>query len=58
MDMVFDVDLILYELVKGSYKAENAEDHLRLIDDIVIYILSPYGGKLAQLERCHLPIYE
>lgn len=58
IDLLFDVDLILYELVKGSYKAETSKEHLRLIDDIVIYILKPYGGKLAQLERCHLPIYE
>jgi predicted nucleotidyltransferase len=58
MDLLFDVDTILYELVKASYKAETAKEHLHLIDDIVIYILKPYGGKLAQLERCHLPIYE
>lgn len=58
MDYIFNVDLVLYELVKGIYRAENTQDHLRLIDDIALYILKPYGGKISYLERCKLPIYE
>lgn len=58
VDFLFNTDLVLYELVKASYMADNTKDHLRLIDDVALYILKPYGGKIAFLERCHLPIYE
>lgn len=58
MDLIFDTDLILYELVKASYKATSTQEHLELFDDIVLYILKPYGGKLFSFERARLPIYE
>ncbi len=58
LDYLFNADLVLYELVKATYKATNASEHLRLIDDLVLYILKPYGGKIHHLERCKLPIYE
>lgn len=58
LDYIFNADLVLYELVKASYKAQSAAEHLRLIDDVALYILKPYGGKIHFLERCKLPIYE
>lgn len=58
VDYLFNVDLVLYELVKATYKAIDAKDHLRLMDDVVQYVLRPYGGKVHYLERCQLPIYE
>lgn len=58
LDYLFNVDLILYELIKATYKAQDTTDHLRLMDDVAEYILKPYGGKVHYLDRCKLPIYE
>jgi hypothetical protein len=58
LDLLFNTDIVLYELIKACYNAQEEREHLRLIDDVVTYILKPYGGKISLLERCHLPIYE
>jgi hypothetical protein len=58
LDLLFNTDIVLYELIKACYTVKEVHEHLRLIDDVVIYILKPYGGKISLLERCHLPIYE
>lgn len=56
LNVLFDVDMILYELVKATLKSETIEERLRLLDDLVLYILRPYGGKLVQMNRTPFPI--
>lgn len=56
LNVLFDVDMILYELVKATLKSESIEERLRLLEDLVIYILRPYGGKLEQMNRTPFPI--
>lgn len=56
LNVLFDIDMILYELVKATLKAENLEEKLRLLDDLVIYILRPYGGKIEEMNRTPFPI--
>lgn len=56
LDVLFEDDMILYELVKATLKADNLEDRLRLLDDLVLYILRPYGGKIEEMNRTPFPI--
>jgi hypothetical protein len=56
LNVLFEDDMILYELVKATLKAEILEDKLRLLDDLVIYILRPYGGKIEAMNRTPFPI--
>ncbi len=51
MSVVFRRDMLLFELIKASFKVHNTAEHYEIISDIVDYVLKPYGGKLTTLER-------
>ncbi len=51
MSVVFARDMMLFELIKASFEAQNSEEHYRIISDIVDYVLKPYGGKLNSMPR-------
>ncbi len=51
MSVVFARDMLLFELIKASFKAQDTAEHYEIISDIVDYVLKPYGGRLTTLER-------
>ncbi len=58
MAVVFSRDMLLFELIKASFKAQNSEEHYKIMSDIVDYVLKPYGGKLTTLERQNMTMEE
>ncbi len=58
MKVVFERDMLLFELIKAAFKAEDSETHYKIISDIVDYVLKPYGGKLTTLERQNMAMEE
>ncbi len=58
MSVVFSRDMMLFELIKASFRAENSEEHYKIMSDIVDYVLKPYGGKLTTLKRQNMTMEE
>lgn len=56
LQVVFDVDIILYELIKASLKEQNLDQKIGICSDILAYVLKPYGGKQSIWERSEFPI--
>lgn len=56
LQIVFDVDIILYELVKASLKEKDLDEKIKICHDILVYVLKPYGGKQCNWERSEFPI--
>lgn len=56
LTIVFEVDIILYELVKASLKEKDIERKIKICHDILVYVLRPYGGKLNKWEKSEFPI--
>lgn len=56
LKVLFQTDLILYELVKCTLKEKKLKKKINSCRDILHYILKPYGGALEQWERGKYPL--
>lgn len=48
---LFERDIVIYELLKATFKASDPAEHYQMIKDILEYVLKPYGGPLNTLVR-------
>ncbi len=55
LNVLFENDMVLYELVKATLKADSLDEKLTLLEDLVLYILRPYGGKIEEMNRTPFP---
>ncbi len=56
LKIIFEVDIILYELIKASLKEQDLNQKIKICHDILVYVLRPYGGKLNTWDKSEFPI--